>query len=87
MLTLESTEKRSILEARYKSYPPEATSGTFSRGVFWWLSSLFLTGYRNLLTLEDLFPLQKKLYSQTLQEQFQEAWDRGKYQPDPPEYF
>ena len=81
MLTFESYEKRSILETQYKSYPPEAICGPFNRGVFWWLSSLFLRGYSNILTLQDLFPLQKRLRSERLHSQFQQAWDQGQCHP------
>lgn len=82
MLTFESCEKRSILEAQYKSYPPDAISGPFNRGVFWWLSSLFLRGYSNILSLEDLFPLQKSLESERLYVRFQQAWGKGQYYSD-----
>ncbi|KAI9845011.1 MAG: hypothetical protein M1837_005155 [Sclerophora amabilis] len=76
MAILESTEKRSILVPPYKEYPKEATSGTLSRSVFFWLSSLFVNGYKHVLSLGDLFPLDKKLYSERLQNDMQLAWDK-----------
>ena len=79
MILLESAEKRPILTSQYEKYPLEATSGVFSRSVFWWLSSLFLQGYRNVLSLGDLFPLDKELYSESLYEQLQLAWTNGLY--------
>ena len=79
MLLLESAEKRSILIPKYKEYPLEATSGLFSRSVFWWLSTLFLQGYRNVLVLGNLFTLDKDLYSEVLYERLQLAWENGQY--------
>ena len=79
MITFESYEKRSILKTQYKSYPPDAISGPFNRGVFWWLSSLFLRGYSNILSLDDLFPLQKSLQSERIFVRFQQAWDKGQH--------
>lgn len=79
MILLESAEKRSILTSQYKEYPLEATSGVFNRSVFWWLSSLFLQGYRNVLCLGDLFPLDRELYSESLYERLQFAWADGLY--------
>lgn len=77
LVILESTEKRNILIQPYKEYPKESTSGTFNRSVFYWLSSLFINGYKNVLSLGDLFPLDKNLYSEKLQSEFQSAWDSG----------
>ncbi len=82
MILLESTEKRTILKPHYKGYPLEATSGVFSRSIFWWLSSLFLQGYRKVLYLGDLFPLDRELYSESLYERLQFAWANGMYLRD-----
>lgn len=82
MILLESTEKRTILKLQYKQYPLEATSGVFSRSIFWWLSSLFIQGYRNVLFLGDLFQLDRELYSESLYERLQFAWANGMYLRD-----
>ncbi|KAI8175262.1 ABC transporter atnG [Colletotrichum sp. SAR 10_66] len=66
MILLESTEKRRILVPQHKGYSKEVTSGTFNRSVFFWLTSLFINGYRNILKLEDLYPLDPKLASEPL---------------------
>ena len=79
MIILESAEKRPILTPQYKQYPLEATSGVFSRSVFWWLSSLFLQGYRNVLVLGDLFPLDRELYSESLYGRLHLAWTNRLY--------
>ncbi|OCL14026.1 putative multidrug resistance protein MDR [Glonium stellatum] len=79
ILLLEAVEKRWILRPKYKAYPPEATSGIYNRSFFWWLNSLFRSGFSKLLFVEDLFILDKHLTSEYLQERFHLAWGRGKY--------
>ncbi|EXF80647.1 ABC transporter [Colletotrichum fioriniae PJ7] len=76
MILLESTEKRRILVPRHKGYSKEVTSGTFNRSVFFWLTSLFINGYRNILHLDDLYPLDPKLASEPLYRKLAEAWDQ-----------
>ncbi|KAF9876316.1 ABC transporter [Colletotrichum karsti] len=76
MILLESTEKRHILVPQHKGYSKEVTSGTFNRSVFFWLTSLFVNGYRNILKLDDLYPLDPKLASEPLYEKLAEAWDK-----------
>ncbi|EQB44229.1 ABC transporter [Colletotrichum gloeosporioides Cg-14] len=76
MILLESTEKRRILVPQHKGYSKEVTSGTFNRSVFFWLTSLFTNGYRNILKLEDLYPLDPKLASEPLYKKLADAWDQ-----------
>ncbi|KAF6834099.1 ABC multidrug transporter [Colletotrichum musicola] len=75
MIVIESTEKRRILVPEHKGYSREVTSGTFNRSVFFWLTSLFINGYRNILKLDDLYPLDPKLASEPLCRKLAEAWD------------
>lgn len=77
MLVLESVEKRHILLPAHKDRSRDATSGPINRSVFFWLTSLFLYGYRNILGLHDLYPMDKKLKSERLYKSFEEAWQRG----------
>ncbi|OHE98019.1 ABC transporter [Colletotrichum orchidophilum] len=76
MIILESTEKRQILVPQHKGYSKEVTSGTFNRSVFFWLTSLFINGYRNILRLDDLYPLDPKLASEPLFRKLTDAWDQ-----------
>ncbi|CAM1501184.1 Fc.00g103460.m01.CDS01 [Cosmosporella sp. VM-42] len=76
LLVLESTEKRSILISDHTGCSKEATSGTLNRGVFFWLTPLFLKGHKNILTLEDLYPLDEKLRSEHLHKTLTDAWDK-----------
>ncbi|KAI1759858.1 hypothetical protein GGR53DRAFT_526798 [Hypoxylon sp. FL1150] len=43
-----------------KEHSPEETSGIFSFGVFW-LDRFFLEGYKKVLTMKDLYPLDTSL--------------------------
>ena len=78
VLVSEAIEKRGILFARYASPSPEATSGLYSRGLFWWLNPLFRLGYRNDVTDGDLFASDGDLLSESLGIRFRRHWvNRG----------
>jgi ATP-binding cassette, subfamily C (CFTR/MRP), member 1 len=79
LLMLESTEKRGILVPSSKVYSKEETSSTASRSVFFWLTDLFLTGYKNILRLDDLYPLDSRLHSIPLHKILSEAWEICEY--------
>ncbi|KAF2731990.1 ABC multidrug transporter-like protein [Polyplosphaeria fusca] len=73
---LESMSKKHLLLDEFKNYPPEATSGVYSRALFWWQNQLFRKGFSNVLTVDDLFDLDKHLRSDYLQHRIQSAWER-----------
>jgi ATP-binding cassette subfamily C (CFTR/MRP) protein 1 len=77
MLLFESTEKRSILTDEYKNVSEEGASGPYNLGVFYWLSSLFFTGYKKILEHEDLYQLDDKLRTEPLAKKMSEAWAEG----------
>lgn len=77
LLVLEASEKRRILRPEYQAYPPEATSGIFSRFFFWWQIPLFQTGFSKSLSVDDLFQLDRHLASDFLQASMQSAWTKG----------
>ncbi|PSR78566.1 hypothetical protein BD289DRAFT_118215 [Coniella lustricola] len=54
---LESWQKTSSANRDDKTHSPEETAGLLGLGAFFWLNRLFLVGYKQVLTLEDLFPL------------------------------
>jgi ATP-binding cassette subfamily C (CFTR/MRP) protein 1 len=74
MLLLESFNKRATLAPPYRSYPPEATSGVFSRSMFWWLNEMMLKGFRHVFCLEELFPLDNQLYSKNVLKRLHHNW-------------
>lgn len=77
VLVLESVDKRRFLRPDYASYPPEATSGIFNRGVFWWLNPLLQRGFSKLLRIDDLYTLDKHLRSDRLHRLLSEAYEDG----------
>ncbi|KAF9870342.1 ABC transporter [Colletotrichum karsti] len=76
IVILEAREKtRYLVDAR--SYSPEETSGIYSRGLFWWLTPLLLTGFRRLLKPLDLFALDESMSAVVLNERFWLFWDKS----------
>ncbi|KAI7763154.1 hypothetical protein LZL87_012191 [Fusarium oxysporum] len=67
MVYLESRQKEKWLGWDVKQHSPEETSGIWNLGVFFWLNTLFMKGYRVILTLESLYPLDKALTTETHQ--------------------
>ncbi|EXK46342.1 hypothetical protein FOMG_00066 [Fusarium oxysporum f. sp. melonis 26406] len=67
MVFLESRQKEKWLGWDVKQHSPEETSGIWNLGVFFWLNTLFMKGYRVILTLESLYPLDKALTAETHQ--------------------
>ena len=78
LVVLEAIEKRHILKTEYAGYPPEATASFYNRSLFWWLNPLFKNGFSNILSVEDLFVLDKDLSSERLLAMFEERWSKGK---------
>ncbi|KAF4778786.1 hypothetical protein HER10_EVM0010424 [Colletotrichum scovillei] len=60
-----------------RSYSPEETSGIYSRGLFWWLTPLLLTGFRRLLKPLDLFVLDGSMSAAALNERFWLHWNKS----------
>lgn len=77
MLALETFDKRGYLRPQYRTLPPEVTSGVFARWLFSWQLPLFRAGYSSQLEIENLFPLDKHLKSQYLQNLLQTGWSKG----------
>ncbi|RAK99259.1 P-loop containing nucleoside triphosphate hydrolase protein [Aspergillus ibericus CBS 121593] len=76
LLALEAQPKRRYLKSAHRDTSPESTSGIFARTIFWWLNRLFLTGFRKLLTIEDLFPTDEDLRSGPLRRKIRLAWEK-----------
>lgn len=74
VLISEATEKRRLLFTPYANPSPEATSGLYSRGLFWWLNPLFRLGFRNVVNDDDLFAADGDLLSKSLETRFNKHW-------------
>lgn len=77
LVILEAIEKRRILKTEFAGYPPEATAGFYNRSLFGWLNPLFKNGFSNVLSVEDLFVLDKEMSSERLLALFEERWSKG----------
>ncbi|KAI0011479.1 ATPase-like protein [Xylariaceae sp. FL0662B] len=71
LIALESYHKTKCLEWNSKRHSPEETAGIFGLATFFWLNSLFLTGYKNILKLDNLYPLSQILNTDTLSLDFE----------------
>lgn len=74
VLVSEATSKRPYLLAKYRNLSTEATSGTYSKAVFWWLNGLLKAGYSKLLSVRDLDEIDEALSSITVGHRFEAAW-------------
>ncbi|KAH7323926.1 ABC transporter-like protein [Rhexocercosporidium sp. MPI-PUGE-AT-0058] len=80
LLISEAIEKRGLLLTPYSSPSPEATSGLYSIGFFWWLNPLFRIGFSNVVNDSDLFSADEDLLSKSLASKFGRHWaNRSKY--------
>ena len=75
ILLLEAREKRSYLNETDRQRGPEETSGLFSQSFFWWLNSVIRKGFRQILIVDDLYPIDKELLSEELGTRFWKAWN------------
>lgn len=74
---LEATEKRHLLLAKWKDASPEATSGVINRSLFLWLNRLFINGFRTLLTVNTITPIDKELLAASEPTALLEKWENG----------
>lgn len=82
ILLLEAKKKSQWLIWDEKHHSPEEFSGIFSLGVFAWLNKMFLDGYKGVLTMDDLYPLDNALDGKTLHSRFSAHMDYTKIKGD-----
>jgi hypothetical protein len=82
VLLLEAKRKSQWLAWDKKDHSPEESSGIFSLGVFAWLNKMFLDGYRGVLTMNDLYPLDSALNGKALHRKFSAKMDYAKMKGD-----
>lgn len=78
ILFLEGTEKRRFLSLEDQKLSPEETSGILNQSVFVWLNRLIITGFKKVLLIEDLYPLNQELSTASLKVNFCKTWERSK---------
>lgn len=82
ILFLESQSKSGFFSWDVKEHSPEETSSIFSLGVFFWLNNLFLTGYKKVLAIKDLYPLDSALESRRMQQKLELKLDYNRLNGD-----
>ncbi|OTB13269.1 hypothetical protein K445DRAFT_24767 [Daldinia sp. EC12] len=70
ILLLEAQRKPTWVNWDAKEHSPEETSGIFGLSVFFWLNRLFLDGYRKVLVIKDLYPLDQNIAADRLSKRF-----------------
>jgi hypothetical protein len=82
MLLLESQQKSRWIHWNKKEHSTEETSAVFSLGVFLWLNHLFLSGYKNILAINDLYPQDGAIDPTRLHKKFSQHLDMTKMKGD-----
>ncbi|KAG4444331.1 hypothetical protein IFR05_000205 [Cadophora sp. M221] len=67
LLFLESKQKSGNVQWDSGQHSPEETTGIFGLAAYTWLYRIFWNGYRTVLTLEDLFTLDRRLATEDSQ--------------------
>ncbi|GKU01234.1 abc transporter [Fusarium langsethiae] len=83
ILCLETIPKTRWIHWNAEDHSPEESSGVFSVGVFAWLNQLFIRGYRGVLKIEDLYPLDESMASDRLQSSFEKHLRVHRYNQEP----
>ncbi|OBT89053.1 hypothetical protein VE02_02018 [Pseudogymnoascus sp. 03VT05] len=74
---LEVSEKRRFLRSKWRDASPEETSGSINRALFIWLNHLFLQGFRTLLTVDALTPLDSDLLEASKPTTLVKRWEEA----------
>lgn len=82
ILILEAQRKARWVNWNEKEHSPEETSGIFSLGVFFWLNRMFVEGYRKILDIADLYPLDSSLNGKSLHAAFSAHMDYSRIKGD-----
>ncbi|KAK7402406.1 hypothetical protein QQX98_011848 [Neonectria punicea] len=66
ILCLEAIPKARWIHWTASEHSPEESTSVFSLGVYYWLNRLFLNGYRGVLNIDDLYPLDAGMSAERL---------------------
>ncbi|KAK1590443.1 ABC transporter [Colletotrichum navitas] len=79
ILIVEAQRKARWIRWTAEEHSPEETSGLFSLSVYFWLNRLFLHGYKKVLTIKDLYALDRGMIAETMQVTLARELDKGTY--------
>ncbi|KAH6957100.1 P-loop containing nucleoside triphosphate hydrolase protein [Fusarium avenaceum] len=83
ILCLETIPKTRWIRWNADEHSPEESSSVFSLGVFAWLNRLFLRGYRGVLSVDTLYPLDETMASNGLHDRFAKNIRTHRYNQEP----
>lgn len=66
ILVLEAIPKTKWISWNAEEHSPEESSSVFSLGVYFWLNRLLFSGYRAILGVQDLYPLDAEMRASNL---------------------
>lgn len=79
LLVVASLPKTRFLLQNGRRYTTEETAGIFSLSFFAWLYPLVLKGYRRHLSIDDLYPVNHDISSESVASRIQVAWKSSKF--------
>jgi hypothetical protein len=60
-----------------KTSSRETRAGIVSRSIFWWINSFLLVGFRTVVDVGHIGPIDQEMDSRKLLFKLQEKWDKG----------
>lgn len=81
ILILEAKEKGKYVNNNDTPHTPEETSGLYSQGLFWWLNSIIMRGFRHILKPDDLYEIDEDMSSDFLNSTFWNTWTACEFRP------
>lgn len=79
LAVFEGKGKTHLLLPGYTEHPPEAVAGVYNRSLFWWQNALLKRGFKDVLSIDDLYQLDKHLRAEYLHGIIKTAWGKGTY--------
>ncbi|KAH7271040.1 P-loop containing nucleoside triphosphate hydrolase protein [Fusarium solani] len=83
VLCLETIPKTRWIHWNADEHSPEESSSVLSLGVYAWLNKLFLRGYRDVMDIDDLYPLDEGMTAGKLYSRFSNKIRAHKYPNEP----
>ncbi|KAF7560819.1 hypothetical protein G7046_g3309 [Stylonectria norvegica] len=83
ILCLEAMPKTRWIHWDASEHSPEESTSIFSLGVYYWLNTLFLRGYRGVLNMGDLYPLDAGMATQKLYQKLARKFQIQRYRDEP----
>lgn len=78
LLILESLPKTEFILSSSRKYTTEETAGILSISLFAWLHPLIKKGYRDRLSMDDLYPISYNMASELIHSRVQTTWKSSK---------